>query len=125
MKVKLFNFAVVMILVLAIMSFSNFKKGNAVAAGVYGVCDEGDCNSNHLKLTLNSDHTFKYINKTHSTGTINISGTWEQDGNKILLKNFDKRSVLKDKWVLIADEKCIRSRKGLEWTRLCLLKQCK
>jgi hypothetical protein len=94
------------------------------SAGTFGVCC-ADQNSPPVQLTLNDDHSFRYINNTNAAKPLNVKGTWEQKGNTIVLKDLDQKVSINTKWKLHGSFNCLRSRKGLCWTRICHLGDCK
>lgn len=73
-----------------------------------------------FELSLNADKTFHYVNNSVPGKAIDVTGTWEQKGTSIILKNYSSAFPINDKWKLDGD-KCLKSRKGLEFTRLCNL----
>jgi hypothetical protein len=88
------------------------------AVGVYGVSSEPLPFT--FELSLNADKTFHYVNNSVPGKAIDVTGTWEQKGTSIILKNYSSAFPINDKWKLDGD-KCLKSRKGLEFTRLCNL----
>jgi hypothetical protein len=100
------------------------KPPQKLITGTYGVCSFAgqDENSYKIEVTLNDDHSFRYIDNT-AKERIDTRGTWELKGNKVILSELSGESGLTKKWTI--DGKCLRSRKGLCWTRICHLNECK
>jgi hypothetical protein len=127
MKVNVFFLA--LLVALSSMSFTNPTKVKPFQSGTYGVCNCENVTENVSKiaLTLNEDFTFHYLNKEDSKKVEDISGTWKLNGEEISLQRYTNASAftLGNKWKLDKNENCIKSRKGMAFTRLCLLKPCK
>jgi hypothetical protein len=99
---------------LALLAFrTNDNRGEA--AGTYGVCSY---NADYLSLQLRPDGTFQYIDGTVPSKKISVSGTWQQSGSVVVLRDYASQKPIFSKWKLDGDQ-CIRSRRGLEWRRLC------
>lgn len=99
---------------------------SAIALGMYGVCDCGDSadDGRHIALTLNEDRTFHYVNSTDPKATTDVAGTWVVDGRTITLKTVGANGTVLGTWTMDKEGNCIRSRKGLLFTRLCHLEDC-
>jgi hypothetical protein len=111
---------------LAAFIFSSFttKPDRVLKTGTYGVCDCGENSKTvSVELKLNDDKTFTYIDNTTSA-KLNITGKYEIKGNTIYLKDYKSDSKIHDKWNIDENEKCLKSRRKLEWRRLCLVKGC-
>lgn len=106
---------------LLLSSFSNAKDpaGSSTAAGVYGVGSSGSLPFT-FELSLNADHTFHYVNTSVPGKAIDVTGTWEQHGDKVKLSNYSSKFAINDTW-RVDSYGCLKSRKGLEFTRLCNL----
>lgn len=108
------------------LSLSSFGKNPPAKlfTGTYGVCSFAglDENAYKIEITLNDDHSFRYIDNT-GRNPINTKGTWEMKGNKVVLTETSGKSHLTKKWTV--NDKCLRSRKGLCWTSICYLNECK
>ena len=113
------------VLVLAVfLSFVAMSfKGNRspeninLIKGTYGVNNS----NNSLRLVINDDNTFHYINSTNPKTPIDVKGKWELRGNAVYLKNYRSEFRINTKWKVGKDCPCLRSVKGIEFTRLCLL----
>jgi hypothetical protein len=101
-----------------LMSFNRHRDPNATktAAGVYGVSAEALPFT--FELSLNADNTFHYVNNSVPGKAIDTKGTWEQKGNTITLSHYTSEFPINDKWKMDSYH-CLKSRKGLEFTRLC------
>ena len=115
----------VIITALSIMSFTTFSSERfSFRMGSYGVCDCGDNKGSApmIELTFNDDHTFHYVNNTDRSKPIDVKGKWTSEGKTIRLHDYKSEFAINDKWTM--DDKCIKSRKGLLFTRICH-KDCK
>jgi len=118
-----------LLIALTMMSFKGnhpVKKLN-LKTGAYGVCSCENTNDNvtRVELIINEDNTFSYFDNTNSSKIIDIKGSWALNDNTIILKGYKSDSSINNKWAIDKNEKCLKSRKGLEWTRLCHIKSCK
>ncbi|MEZ4775604.1 MAG: hypothetical protein R3D00_20630 [Bacteroidia bacterium] len=89
--------------------------------GTYGVgvCDGIAVENIQVQLTLNEDFTFHYINNSNPSKRINVSGTWTLKGKTIRLKDYSSATAIPAEWMIAANYPCLKSRKGMEFTRLC------
>ena len=110
-----------------IMAFTDKIMPAQLVSGTYGVCDCAEAASEpmNFKLTLQDDHTFQYYRNDGPAHITNVNGKWEMKGNSILLKDYDTTVSIHNKWTFDKNEPCLKSKKGLEWTRLCKVKPCK
>lgn len=94
--------------------------------GTYGVYSYGDASEGktRIKLVINDNSTFHYRNDADPDNKIDIKGKWVRKGNAIYLKNHGADFSFHDKWKIDKNEKCLKSRNGLNFTRLCLLDSC-
>jgi hypothetical protein len=106
------------------ISFSSFKSSDdtKLLTGKYGVCPND--NESQIVFTLNDDHTFVYTNKSISAVPVTAKGKWKQDGENIILTEITGGNVT-EKWTIDDNGKCLKSRSGMEWTRICHLESCK
>lgn len=100
--------------VLVTFSLMSFTKSTDFIIGTYGVS-----NSDQIKLTLNSDHTFKYQDLTNQDNKIIVSGNWTFKGKKLVLVNNESKHKFHDTWTFINEGQVAKSRKGLTFYRLC------
>ncbi|TND08331.1 MAG: hypothetical protein FD123_2362 [Bacteroidetes bacterium] len=109
---------------LVIMSFQGKQPLENVKTGTYGVCncDNSGEGSVQVELTINEDKTFRYVDNSNPAKKVDIQGNWTLQDNTILLKNYQPGLPVSNKWKI--DEKCIKSRNGLVFTRLCHIKSC-
>jgi hypothetical protein len=116
------SFLLILLAITAI-SFKPAGKKLKLAAGTYGVCSCNEPGStSKLELTINDDHTFRYFNNTVPGKNIDMHGTWEMKGNTVVLS--DTITAYSEKWTIDKNEKCLKSRQGLMFTRLCHLQLC-
>jgi hypothetical protein len=114
----------IVIIAFASSSFKT-KPDRTLKTGTYGVCD---CEKNSgapvsIELIMKDDHTFHYIDNV-SGKKIDVTGNYTIKGNTIYLKDYTSTSAIHSRWTIDANEKCLKSRKNLEWIRLCLVKGC-
>jgi hypothetical protein len=92
--------------------------------GTYGHCDclESEESKQNNFLKINSDNTFHYYDATNPARVIDVKGKWVRDNGNVRLSGFEENSV-PAKWKI--DGKCLKSRKGLLFRRLCISNQKK
>ena len=120
-KNYLLNTSLIVLLIMT-MSFKS-KVSSEQVAGIYSVCNSES--SPKFEVTLNKDFTFHYFNSYDPAKIIDVKGTWTFDNNQILLRDYLSENKIHDKWHVDKTEKCIKSRLGLEWTRLCNVSEIK
>lgn len=113
-----------MLVVLTTMSFKDKNPLEKVMTGAYGVCNCDTESGAKVELTINEDFTFHYYDNYNPSKIIDIKGNWALNENTLLLKDYKSDFSIHNKWTLDKNEKCLKSRKGLEWTRLCHVKSC-
>jgi len=112
----------------AFLSFTNISHVKPFKSGIYGVCNcEGEKNASKISLELTDNFTFQYVNTEDAQNIQTLKGRWKVEGENILLQSEVSAAEfpISDKWKIDKNENCIKSRKGLLFTRLCLLKPCK
>ncbi len=109
-----------------LFSFKPVEPSKKLKLGSYGVCScKGeDMTSKTMKLVLKEDQSFQFIDNTVSDKKLNISGTYLLKGNKIIMKDQATKKSVRAKWKIDNNELCLKSRKGLNFTRLCWLDAC-
>lgn len=109
------------------MSFEGGSPDLRLNTGKYGVCtcDNGEENLKRFELIISEDNTFQYFDNTNSNNIIDLKGSWIREKNTIYLKNFSSDIEIHSKWIIDDNEKCLKSRKGLNFMRLCHLGACK
>lgn len=116
----------ILFIVLAVAGVFAFR-GNRPAELVtttYGTCSCAERPGDPVfRLTVKEDHTFRYVSTMDPKKPIDVTGKWEADGRKILLKDVPAGLSIHDQWKLEHQFPCITSRKGLEFSRLCA-EQC-
>lgn len=107
------------IVALAAVAFQGTEKSTSVTVvpGIYGV----NAGYSEVKVRLNEDKSFRYTDRTVKP-CIDITGIWKQEGGKVRLETQGREIKIFDTWKLDEDCDCIKSRKGLTWRRLCLVK---
>lgn len=112
-------------LLLLCTSLLSFKgDGNKIIqlhTGTYGVCSTGsDAPGSGFSLQLSDDHTFRYINRSDAQKPVDVTGTWTQEGRSVHLAGYPAGSRIHDEWTIDRkNDHCLRSRKGMEFMRLC------
>jgi hypothetical protein len=61
------------------------------------------------------------LDKTNADELIDLNGNWEQKGNQIILKDYPNEVSIHNVWKIDKNGKCLKSRKGLNFRRLCYL----
>lgn len=113
-------------ILITMLSFKNKEKLTIkVVAGTYGVCSYESKSESILKLVLNQDQTFHFIDKTNAKKPIDVTGSWNLQNNTIQLKGYTCNYSIHHKWKIDNNQLCIKSRKGLNFYRLCNVKECK
>ena len=90
-------------------------------SGVYGVCSQGTESATKTELTINDDFTFHYFDNNNPSKVLDIKGTWSMDNKTIVLKDYTSAFSIHNKWKIDNNETCLKSRRGLEYIRLCHL----
>lgn len=100
------------------------RTAPVLRTGTYGVCGCGTSTATgpSVSLVLHDDHTFYYVNSADRTEPIDITGSWEAEGNKVQL--LSTTDAILETWTMDKNSNCLRSRKGLLFTRLCHLEAC-
>lgn len=118
-----------MLALFALVSFTTIssKKNATVLTGKYGTCgcDENGESSQKIELIINQDFTFHYFDNSNSAKKIDLNGNWTFVNNAIVLKNYKSDFSICDKWRVDKNGKCLESRSGLAFTRLCHIDSCK
>lgn len=114
-------------LILITLAAFTLKEKLTLQTGTYGVCscDAPDVSASAIALKLNEDHTFGYTDQSDPQKKINLKGNWSQHNNIILLKDYTAAFAIHDKWSIDKNGKCIKSRVGLNFRRLCNVNACK
>ena len=71
-----------------------------------------------VQLVLEDDFSFHYRDLC-SSQKIDVSGTYEIDGNKVHLSATDEAALFHDSWKLTNNQQVAKSRKGMLFMRLC------
>lgn len=123
MKLPAFFSGLSLVLLLSSFGKLGHPAESPTASGTYGVCSL-HASAYTFELSLNADQTFHYVNTTVPGKAIDVTGTWEQRGDRILLSNYTSEFPIHDKWKVDKDHG-LRSRKGLEFTRLGNMLACR
>lgn len=107
------------VIIFSLLSFKNKQVITAEQiAGNYGVCNS----PNSPYLQLNANYTYHYTDKSNSKKVVDVDGKWLLKGNVIFLIYNYKKNAFHNKWRV--DGKCIKSRKGFTYYRLCNTNLC-
>lgn len=95
--------------------------------GTYSTCGCENAVNEEKKfgLTLNDDNTFHYFDHTNAIEKIDVNGNWVLNKNIISLKDFSSAYKIEQQWKVENNGKCIKSRLGLKFTRICNVEACK
>lgn len=108
---KLFLIAsVVCAMILTSFSFTNDEQ----AVGKYGING-----INGPEIILNTDHTFSYKDFTNENKRIDTQGKWEYKNGLVILKDYESKNKIVDKWNLVREGKCLKGRKAMTFYTLC------
>lgn len=114
---------------LAAMSFTGvpFSNQMLLETTTYGVCgcEKEAAASPKVELTLRPDYTFQYQNGSNPSKKINVTGTWEMNGQKVVLQADASENGFHKTWKFDKNQPCVVSRKGLNFIRLCDVESCK
>lgn len=104
------------------LSFQFDNSKNDLILGKYGVnaCCSGSKIASPIELQLNPDHTFSYLDNSVSN-KVSTKGTWTMKNNHVVLGNYPTTLKIHQKWTIDKSAKCIKSRMGMHFRRLCLL----
>ena len=109
---------------LFLVAFTNTSKPVTITTGTFGVCDCDEDTSMKFNLTISDDFTFHYYKNDDPDNMIDVKGKWEMKDNTIVLKEYTSSKPIHDKWTVDKNGVCLKSKKGLEWSRLCQVKPC-
>ncbi|MFN0202132.1 MAG: hypothetical protein ACKVTZ_11465 [Bacteroidia bacterium] len=114
-----------LVLIAVLMSFKGIEKANM--AGTYGVCgcEKEQVLSPQIALSLHENATFEYVDATNPNKQIKAKGQWLVKNNEIRLTSSPSVSGTPSQWIIDKNEKCLKTRKGLTFIRLCNVKACK
>ena len=111
---------------LLLLSFTppGSESAPALRTGTYGVCgcESPTASGPDLSLALHDDGSFHYVNGTDPAEQIDVKGRWEIVKEKVTL--WTASGAVLETWSVDKNTKCLRSRKGLLFTRLCHLEAC-
>jgi len=103
-----------------VLSFSSVEIDSLSVSGKYGICGGSDVNEEiQTFLQINDDHSFRYFDNSNPNKKIDLKGSWKLNGNTIHLSNYSSDFGIHNKWTIDKNTSCLKSRKGLNFTRLC------
>lgn len=115
------------VLSLMLLSFTppGTPSAPALRTGTYGVCgcESSTASGPDLSLALHDDGSFHYVNGTDPAERIDVTGRWEIVKEKVTL--WTASGEVFETWSVDKNTKCLRSRKGLLFTRLCHSEACR
>ncbi len=89
-------------------------------SGIYGDAGEKTVN---IQLTISKDFSFHYIHNCNHKKPIDVRGTWILLNNTVILKDYKSDVSINDKWKIDKNSKCLKSRHGMEFLRICQVPQ--
>jgi hypothetical protein len=99
---------------------SSFISRNAEDfIGTYGVYAS---DPSKIRLTINADNTFYFQDFSIPENKIIVHGNWMLRGNKVVLMHKNSSEKFHDVWTFKDNGKVAKSRKGLNFYRLCKVK---
>lgn len=111
---------------LMLLSFTppGSPKAHGLRTGTYGVCGcaPAAANGPAISLSLDEGGSFRYVNGTDPAEPIDVTGRWEMAKEKVTL--WSASGAVVGTWSMDKNTNCLRSRKGLLFTRLCHLEAC-
>jgi hypothetical protein len=116
---------IIFILLIAFSALSFGKRKPPVITGTYGVCSCTLPAKTIIELKLNPDGSFAFTDNSDPSHAIDIKGTWSMKKGNIVLSGFKPDNHIHDRWHMDKNGKCIKSRKGMEFSRLCNQDSCK
>jgi len=120
------HFLLLALFAFSVLSFQFDTSKNDLILGKYGVnacCSEAKIAS-PIELQLNPDHTFSYFDNSVNP-KIKTNGNWKMKNKHVVLSNFPSSLKMHQKWTIDKNAKCIKSRLGMNFRRLCLLENSK
>lgn len=104
---------------LGVLSFSSLEKDSLSVSGKYGICGGSDVKeANQTFLQINEDHSFHYFDNSNPDKKIDLKGRWKLKGTTVHLSDYSSDFGIHNKWTIDKNTKCLKSRKGLNFTRL-------
>jgi hypothetical protein len=100
------------------MSFNLIDSANDLIPTSYTFTRNGETDP-LIQLKLNEDQTFVFFDKSDSAKQIMAEGKYLLKGQKILLYDYSSNERIASKWFIDKRYSCIKSRKGLQLTRIC------
>lgn len=108
--IKLFS-----LLAASVFLLSFTSKSTEAYVGTYGVSSS---DPSQIKLMINPDHTFYYQDFSVANKKIIAGGTWELNGNKVVLTSNVPVKKFHDTWTFEENGQIAKSRKGFCFYRL-------
>jgi hypothetical protein len=111
---KLFKTLSAVISIILLSSFSNRNVDEFT--GTYGVSNS---DTDQIRLTINSDHTFYYQDFSIPDKEIVVKGNWTMKNKKVVLNSPSSEGKFHNVWSFVDNGQVAKSRKGLTFYRLC------
>lgn len=112
--VKTIKILTAVMTIIVMSSFTN-KDANAFI-GTYGVSSS---DPSQITLTINADYTFSYQDFSSPDKIIAAKGKWIVKGQKVILQDNSAGLKFHNVWSFDDDGQVAKSRKGLNFYRLC------
>lgn len=103
----------ILIFPLFLLSFMPAKDS---VVGTYSVSES---DPTEIFLTLNSDHSFHFINNSNESKPLDIKGNWTLKNNAVILESEDLQGDFHKKWKISKNGTSAKSRKGFYFMTLC------
>ena len=94
------------------------KSDNIPQFEKFGFYVGGPTENPPVSLKINADQTYHFYNNSNVKKPIKVTGTWVQDGNRILLQG-NESIKFHHIWKIDPDCTCLKSKKGMTFYRLC------
>lgn len=121
-RMKTRHYLTIVLLSLTMLSFENGnrKVSSEQVTGIYGDADGTDVN---IQLTIKEDFSFRFIHNCNPNKPIDVRGAWILLNNTVILKDYKSDVSINKKWKIDNNSKCLKSRHGMEFIRICQASQ--
>ena len=99
------------------LSAFDYAKLNSISA-TYSFF-KSNTESPLIQLILKENNTFEFIDQSNPSKIIDAKGKYELNGNRVKLFDYNSKYKIANVWKIDSKYPCIKSRKGLKFTRIC------
>jgi hypothetical protein len=99
---------------------SSFVEKPSSFVGTYGV---SVTEASMIQLIIHPDQTFEYFDQSIPNEPIHRAGSWAAKGDKVILTDNSSDQAFRDVWTFTENGQIAKSRKGLNFYRLCKIEQ--